>query len=180
MLKVVIQEEEVFDSKTSKFETLPSVELLFEHSLLSVSKWESIHEKAFLGRQEKTREEIFSYIKCMCLTPDVPEKVFARLNSAEYTKIQNYISSKQSATHFTELQNGPNSRETITSELIYYWMTSFQIPFECENWNLNRLMTLIRICGIKSTPPKKMSRSATLARNRSINNQRLAALNTRG
>ena len=180
MLKVVIPEDELFDSKTSRFQTVPEVELHFEHSLLSVSKWESEHEKAFLGKAEKTRAEILDYIRCMCLTPDVPSHVFARLTSEHYRLIQEYISAKRSATHVSDPPGAPPSREVVTSELIYYWMTAFQIPFECENWNLNRLLMLIRVCGIKNAPPKKMSRSAIAARNRSLNAQRLAALNTRG
>jgi hypothetical protein len=75
-------------------------------------------------------------------------------------------------------RRGPG--EVITSELIYYWIVSFNIPFECQYWHLNRLFSLIRICNIKNSKPKKVSRMELAQRNRELNAARKAKLGTSG
>lgn len=164
-------------------ELLPAAEIHLEHSLVSLSKWESIHEKAFFGSGLKdpwTAEETLSYIKQMLLN-DPPPRWIERLQLEDYTTITDYINSSQTATWFREEQNQKSSREVVTNELIYYWMLSLQIPFEpCQNWHVNRLMTLIKICGIKQTKPKKMSRSAQAREYARLNAERRAALGTHG
>jgi len=180
MLTVTILGVEMFDEESQEFVTRDDVTLELEHSLVSLSKWESKHEKPFLGQIEKTNEEIFDYIKCMVLTPDVSKEVFSKFTEKNLVEINEYIEAKMSATWFNEAPGAPKSREVITAELIYYWMVVFQIPFECENWHLNRLFTLIRVCNIKQSKPEKMSRSAVAARNRELNAQRRAQLGTSG
>ena len=180
MLTIIVPGIEHFNEETQEFMTVDDVVLELEHSLVTLSKWESIYEKPFLGSDEKTEEEVFGYIKAMITTPNIPPEVLDRLTQENLESINTYLDAKRSATWFTEDKSAPRSREVITSELIYYWIISFNIPMECENWHLNRLFTLIRICSVKNAKPKKMSRSEMASRNRELNAQRRAQLGTNG
>jgi hypothetical protein len=180
MLTIVVPGVEMFDERSQEFTTRDDVVLELEHSLVSLSKWESIYEKPFLGNTEKTIDEVVEYIKAMTLTPEVPEEIFKKLSEGNITEINEYIDAKMTATWFSEMPGAPKSREVITSEVIYYWMIAFNIPFECERWHLNRLFTLIRVCSIKQGKPQKMSRSQIAAQNRELNAQRRAQFNTTG
>lgn len=180
MLHITVTGAEMFDEARQEFITLGDVDLVLEHSLVSLSKWESIFEKPFLSSKDKTAEEVLGYIKAMTLTPEVPEEVYLKLSEENYAEINKYLEAKMTATWFHDIPGAPKSRDVITSELIYYWMIVFQIPFECERWHLNRLFTLIRVCNVKQEKPKKMSRSEIVARNRELNAQRKAQLGTNG
>ena len=180
MLTIVVPGIELFDDTNQEFTTQGDVVLELEHSLVSLSKWESIFEKPFLGNAEKSTEEVLGYIEAMTLTSEFPEGIFSKLSEANVTEINKYIDAKMTATWFHEQPGAPQSREVITAEIIYYWMITFQIPFECERWHLNRLFTLIKVCNIKQAKPKKMSRSEIAARNRELNAQRRAQFGTKG
>lgn len=180
MLTIVVPGDEFFNEQSNEFETHGDVVLELEHSLISLSKWESKFEKPFLSNTDKTVEEILYYIEAMILTKDYPKDIFFRLTQENINDINAYIDSKQSATTFGMNQTRKGREETITSELIYYWMVAFNIPFECETWHLSRLFTLIRICNIKNSPQQKMSKSEIAARNREINARRRAELKTAG
>lgn len=179
MLSIIVPGVEMFNDKTQEFTTQGDVILELEHSLVSLSKWESEFEKPFLGKTEKTAEEVIAYIKAMTLN-EVPEETFSKLSEGNLNAINGYIEAKMTATWFHEAPGAPPARDVITAELIYYWMITFQIPWECERWHLNRLFTLIRVCNVKQAKPKKMSRSEVAARNRELNAQRRAQLGSSG
>ena len=180
MLEIVVPESEYYDEARQQFITYPAQRLKLEHSLLSVSKWESKWEKPFLGDATKTDEETRDYISCMCINSGVSPEVFSRIPPSVLNDISTYVGAKMSATWFAEEKKSSASREVITSELVYYWMVALAIPFECEKWHFNRLLTLIRVCHAKNAPSKKMSTQELLARNRSLNKARREALNTTG
>lgn len=181
MLQIIIAGDEHYNEETQTFFTVNDVVLNLEHSLISLSKWESEFQKPFLGPGKLSSEEMLGYIRAMVLTPNYPSDALSRLSQENLLSINEYINSKQSATTFGSLPEKPAKAETITSELIYYWLVAFNIPFEVENWHLNRLFSLIRICNIKqSKPGKKMSKSQIAARNRELNAQRKQRLGTAG
>jgi hypothetical protein len=180
MLKLIVPGTECFNEETESFESVGDFELELEHSLVSLSKWESEYQKPFLTSDAKTSEEIFGYVKAMIISPIYSDEILTRLSQENVTQINNYIESKQSATTFGSMPERKGRGEIITSELIYYWMVAFTIPFECEYWHLNRLFALIRICNIKNSKPQKLSRNEIASRNRELNAARRAQYNTSG
>ena len=163
MLRITLPVE-LWDEGKQEFVYLPGQTLELEHSLASLSKWESKWHKPFLFKKEKTDEELLDYVKCMTLTPNVDPTVYYRLTPANYSDIEKYIGNPMTATTFSDNQNRKHSREIITAEIIYYWMVALNIQFEpCQHWHLNRLITLIRVCNLKNTPPKKKKGSAETA-----------------
>ena len=182
MLELVIKEQEVFNAEDNTFSTTGwSGTLQLEHSLVSMSKWEAIFEKPFLAAGEKTREETLVYVGCMILTPGIDPNVANEFSNRDLRAVDEYIVSKQSATTFGDLpKRNKSSGETITSELVYYWMVAFNIPFECQTWHLNRLFSLIRILNLKQDKPQKMSRAEIARRNSELNEKRKAQLGTSG
>lgn len=180
MLTVKIPAIERYDEVRNEFIQTKEQILQLEHSLVSISKWESKWCKAFLAKNEKTNEEMIDYIRCMTITPNVDPELYNCIPRNVVEQISAYIQAPMTATWFRDSNKGSNRGEVITSELIYYWMIAQQIPFECQKWHLNRLLTLIRICGIKNESPKKMSKSALANKNASLNAARRAALNSKG
>lgn len=180
MLKIIIEGNETYNEEEDLFETFNDVILELEHSLLSLSKWESKYQKPFLSSENKTSEELFGYLKEMIVTPNVDFDVLFKCSQSNINEIQAYIESNQSATTFGMMPERRSPGEVITSELIYYWMVAFNIPFECQSWHLNRLFALIRICNIKNSKPTKMSRHEVAQRNQELNARRRAELNTTG
>lgn len=179
MLKLPVAGQELYDEDKNEFIQTKSTVLQLGHSLVSVAKWEAIWNKPFLSKEDRTDEETLSYIRCMTITQNVPSDVYLRLNASHIEKINNYIDSPMTATTINR-QKKNTSREVITAEIIYYSMIALNIPFECQKWHLNRLLTLIDVCNIKSQPQKKMGRSELLNRNRELNRQRREKLNTKG
>ena len=180
MLTITIPATEMWDEKNEKFIDIKGCRLQLEHSLVSLSKWESKWCKPFLFTNDKTTEEIMDYVRCMTLTTNVSPEVYYGLTSENIKAINAYIEAPMTATHFGSERNGSGKREVVTSELIYYWMIALNIPFECQKWHLNRLLTLIRICNIKNQPAKKMSRREIMSHNAALNAARKKQLGTKG
>lgn len=180
MLKLVIPAAEYWDEGREMFINYPETILRLEHSLVSVSKWESRWNKAFLSRSEKTLEQTIDYIRCMTITQNVPEDVYDRLSVKNIEDVNAYIEAPMTATHICEQASGGYNSEQVTSELIYYWLISLGIPFECQKWHLNRLLTLIKVCSVKNRPPKKMSKGEISRRNAALNAARRKKYNTKG
>jgi hypothetical protein len=180
MLHINVPGREFFNEKSQEFITIPGASLALEHSLVSISKWESKWHKPFLDSTEKTQEEVLDYIKCMTLTQNVNPDTYSILTTENMSDINSYINDSMTATTFTESKTASHKKEVVTSELVYYWMIALQIPFECQKWHINRLLTLIRVCNIKNQSPKKMSKNDILSRNKSLNAARKAKLHSRG
>jgi hypothetical protein len=180
MLQITIPAVEQWDERKQEFVITKEQTLQLEHSLVSLSKWESKWCKPFLTKQEKTFEETLDYIKCMTITQNVNPEVYNYLTNKNIEEINNYIDAPMTATYFSDEKNSKTSREQVTAELIYYWMIALNIPFECQKWHLNRLLTLIKVCNIKNQPPKKRSRKEIMSRNAALNAARRKRLNTRG
>lgn len=179
MLEVTIPNIELFDEESEEFLLLKGQKLTLEHSLVSISKWESKWCKSFFTKDAKTEEESIDYIRCMTITQNVDERIYKYIPDKIIQEITNYIDAPMTATTINTGKNNTN-REIITSELIYYWMITFNVPMKCEKWHLNRLLTLINVCNIKTNPPKKMSKKELVERNRALNLARRNELNTKG
>lgn len=179
MIEIRIPKTEYLNEEDNKIYELEEKTIRLEHSLLSISKWESIFEKPFFGKTEKTNMELLEYIKCMTLTQNVPDEYYTHLSDENREDISNYMVSHQSATRFTNEETG-GSKEATTSEMIYYLMVAHQIPFEAQKWHINRLLNLIRIIDLKSGNSKGMSKSEILRRNKRLNEARKKKYNTRG
>ncbi|WP_289307875.1 hypothetical protein [uncultured Phocaeicola sp.] len=181
MLQITIpSRDDLWDESKGEFVTSKEQKLVLEHSLVSLSKWESKWCKPFLSKQEKTTEETIDYIRCMTLTQNVDPEVYNFLTDDNIRDVNAYIEAPMTATWFSNSNTGKQNREQITAELVYYWMIALNIPFECQKWHLNRLLTLIRVCEVKNSPPKKMSRRELLNRNAALNAARRKQLNSKG
>lgn len=180
MLTLNVELEELFDDNKNEFVEGEKIELKLEHSLVSLSKWESIHKKPFLSNTMHTDEEIFSYIECMIINEKYPKDILYKLREPELTEINDYLSDSKTATTFYGQDSKKSGGETITAELMYYWMFTLGIPIDCENWHLSKLLTTIKVFNVKNQDPKKMSRSEIAARNRELNAKRKAELGTTG
>ena len=179
MLIINIPSKELFNEKKQEFIQVKGTNIELEHSLISISKWESKWKKPFVSDIEKTTEENIDYIKCMLIN-DKQRLYINYLTEENIKKINNYITDSMTATTFYDDKTTGKKKEIVTSELIYYWMIANNVPLECEKWHLNRLLTLIRICNIKNTPPKKMSKREILEKNAAINAARRKKLNSKG
>ena len=179
MLRLKVVTKEGYDEVVGKFVDGDYIVLELEHSLVSLSKWESKWEIPFLGSDKKTTDQIMDYIRMMFSGTEFPEELVQYLSKKNYDDINAYINAKMTATTFREMKQ-PANHEIVTSELIYYWMIALGIPFDCETWHLNRLLTLIKVCNIKNQKPTKMSRAEQMAQQRQLNEERRRATGSAG
>jgi len=183
MLQITVPGYEYFDEQTQTFGYVKDTTLQLEHSLLSLSKWESVWKKPFLGRQDKTLDECRDYVRCMTLTQNVNPLVYMGLTEGNLDEVNRYMEDSMTATWFNEKKERQLNQKAVTAEIIYYWMVALGIPFDpCQKWHLNRLLTLIRVCDIKNAPAKGNTRSsrADLSRRAALNEARKRRLGTRG
>lgn len=179
MLTITIPEYEYFNEETKRFGRIDGVTIELEHSLVSISKWEAKWRKPFLTSEQKTVEETLDYISCMTLTKNVNPEIYKHIPKDVHLRISDYINDPMTATTIRKT-SAAVSREVVTAEIIYYWMVALNIPFECENWHLNRLIMLVRVCSEKNQPPKQMTTNEVMAQQRTLNKARLKKFNTRG
>lgn len=180
MLQITIPAVEQWDEVNQEFVNLKEQTLQLEHSLVSISKWESKWNKAFLSSKEKSVEETIDYVRCMTLTKNVKPEIYNFLTADNLSEINRYIDAPMTATYFMEDESKSGGREIITSELIYYWMIALNIPFECQKWHLNRLLTLVKVCNIKNAPPKRKSKQDIMRRNAKLNAERRKKMHSKG
>lgn len=179
MLEIKVDEGELFDENSNEFITIKPQVLKLEHSLVSISKWESKYHKRFINSEKLTPYEMLDYIRCMTINK-VDNNVYFVLSNKNIDDICAYMNDSMTATTIKEMPGAKRNNEAVTSELIYYWMVAFNIPFECEKWHINRLLTLIKICSIKNQPAKKMSNREIFNQNRALNAARRAKYHSRG
>ena len=179
MLKITIPKQELWDVRQEKFIITKSASLQLEHSLVSLSKWESKWHKPFLGK-DKTVEETVDYIRCMTLTQNVNPSVYDFIDNEIIKQVSDYIADPMTATWFSKETKSSSNHEVITAEIVYYWMITRNIPFECQKWHLNRLLTLIRVFDAKSESSKKLNRKEIAQRNAALNAARRKTLNSKG
>lgn len=182
MLEIIIPEKEYWDERKQEFVYQKEVKLVLEHSLVSVSKWEAIWKKPFLSQDPKTVQETMSYIKCMTISQNIDPKVYSisAFTTDQFKAINEYINASLTATTFSDKDDKKSKKEIITSELIYYWMVSLNIPIECQKWHLSRLLTLIKVCSVKNKEPEKMSKRDIYKQNSALNAARRKKLHTKG
>lgn len=185
MLSLTLDKTEYFDEVSGTFFTLDERTIQLEHSLVSISKWEAIYEEPFLTATDIKGAKLLAYIRCMTITQNVPESEYARITNEHIAIINAYIQKPATATTFAEDIRGSKAKpsrrnEKYTAEVIYYWMIALGIPFECQKWHINRLLTLIKVCNIKNEPDKKMSKQETAKTFREINERNKQKYKTRG
>lgn len=195
MLAITIPKQEYWDTRKQEFVQLNAVTLRLEHSLVSLSKWESKWHVPFFGNDSITREQMIDYVRCMTVTQGIDHDAYYRLTESNMAVIYRYMDDPMTATWFAGEQKPWESKSSqkrqprskikvkakpLTSEVIYSRMFAVHIPMECEKWHLNRLFTLIRVCNEEQKSPKKMNKREALSRQRALNEKRLKEFGTRG
>jgi hypothetical protein len=180
MFQFIIPALEKYDENNDEFIATKAQLIQVEHSLVSISKWESKWNKPFISKESKTQEETIDYIKCMTITQNIGADIYENITNENINDVGRYIEAPMTATWFNDNKKKGISTEIITSEIIYYWMITYNIPFDCQKWHLNRLLTLIRVCDRKNAPNKKMSKSEVMSKNRALNEARRQQYNTKG
>jgi len=179
MLQITLPASRFFNEQTEEFVFYEPVTLKLEHSLISIQRWESKWHKSYLSSENLSAEEMIDYIRCMSLDPNLNPQVLSRLRQIDFERIKDYISDPMTATTFSQHDDPHQRKQIITAEIIYYWMVSFGIPFECAKWHLNQLMTLIKVCSIKNNP-KKANKNEAAKQRAALNKARRARMGSTG
>lgn len=180
MLQITIPPAELWDEQNEMFIKSKGANLKLEHSLISISNWEMRWHIPYFD-VNKTEEQDLDYIRCMTLNKELDQSVYFGLTQQNILDINKYMQDEMTATKIRDIKNkSSRGGQMITSELIYYWMIQFGIPFSCEKWHINRLIMLIRVCAEESRPKKKRSSKDIASDYRALNAARRAALNTKG
>lgn len=179
-IKITIPRQELFDESLNEFITINEISLTLEHSLVSISKWESKWHVPYLNNRDKTPEQAIDYIRCMTITQNVDSEMYKYIPESEIIRVKEYIEDPMTATTITRPEGSSRSLRVITSEVIYFYMATYNIPVEFEKWHLNRLLTLIDVCNEENKPKKSMSMAQIMSRNASLNAKRRAMYNTKG
>lgn len=181
MLELVVKEDELYLPHLNKFIEVPECTITLEHSLISLARWESKWHIPYLSNKERTQEQELDYIRCMSVNKLKNDLVIKILSPMDIKTIEDYIDNPMTATTFSKnIKNQRSKKEIITAEIIYSRMFAHGIPLECQKWHLNRLLTLLRVCDLRNTPPQKMGRKETAQWNAQQNALRRAKLNSRG
>lgn len=181
MLTITIQGDELWDNDAEIFTYTDDVVLQFEHSLVSLSKWEAKFHKPFLTPDKKTEDEMYGYVVAMLVTPNADQDVLNRMTEDQVNALNDYINDPMTGSTIAELpQAGPRSSERISAELVYFWMSHYAIPYDARDWHLNQLFTLIKIHHAKNQKQKKVPRAERVQTMAEINAQRKARLGSSG
>lgn len=186
MYELKVKGGELYNNLTKEFIYVKPHTLIIEHSLISLHAWEAIWHIPFLGDQKLNYEQIVSYIKCMTLNHDVDPNIYLFITDENIKEVNAYIDNPMTATWFgdglgTSKKKKKRAGRIVTAELLYYYMLSLNIPFECRKWHLNQLITLIKVCNEENeTPNKKVSKRDFIKRRDEINEMRKKQLHTTG
>lgn len=179
VLDLFIPGKEFWNSVRQEFIYTKDITLHLKHSLVSLTRWEQHYKRRFLDEGPKNKAEYRYYIQCMTLNKDVDPFIYDQLQEEDYKIVNNYIQDSMTATKLPKQNNSSGKNERLSSELIYYYMSALNIPFDCDKWFLNNLLTLIGIASIKNAPQDKKSKPS-MKNIAAINAARRARLNTKG
>ena len=158
VLDLYVPGKEFWNSELQEFIYTKDITLHLKHSLVSLTRWEQHYKRKFLDDGPKNEEEYRFYIQCMTLNKDVDPLVYTVLQEDDIKKVTDYLHDSMTATTLPKQNNNRSNSEKLSSELIYYYMSALNIPFECEKWFLNNLIILISIASIKNNPQEKKSK----------------------
>lgn len=180
MKYLTVKGREFYDSENNQFIDVKTQTIQLEHSLVSISKWEARWKKPFLSKKTMSVEETVDYIRCMTITQNVNPYLYFCIDDDNVKEVTAYIYDPMTATWFSKDEKRSPNRAVFTSEVIYWQMITLGIPFECQKWHLNRLLTLIRVCNEKNASPQKLSGRELANSNRALNAARRKKYNSRG
>lgn len=181
LLKLNIPAQDYWDERTERFVTVDSGILVLKHTLVSLNKFETINKTPLFNKQKIPRDQLIEYIKCMTINEIKDENIYLSLSAADFKKVDAYMNDPMTATRFSRRKDRNINGRFITAELVYYWLSAFNIPFQpCEEWHLNKLLTLIKVCSEEQKGPQKKSRKEELMDRHALNEARKKALGTTG